>query len=348
MKEHTRFRVALVTALVLAAAALALLAVLLSPAQRSKRKLYLGQKYLEQLNYEDAILAFRDAVRIDPNNADACAALGNAWYLRAQSEDDPYLAEAWRNQALEAYENALKLDPDRSDAKEMRDRIRREEKDAEDGASPEKVTPAPSAPAAVTPTPAPTAPPTVTTAPTVTPTQAPTPVPEPETLPESELRARFRDAASGTEIYFLYGDYDCDGTFEAYGLTGDPWDFGYENVNVYFVYPDGEVTLIRSGLHGDARFYTILSGEHPLYRVGEDGPRFFSFEQTAGGSGSTSFIFGVRDGDPYEPDISGKVMDFHEMETGAFVTSGSDFSNGHTYYDIFWYYARSDGQFYRQ
>ena len=130
--------------------------------------------------------------------------------------------------------------------------------------------------------------------------------------------------------------------------TGDPWDFGYENVNVYFVYPDGEVTLIRSGLHGDARFYTILSGEHPLYRVGEDGPRFFSFEQTAGGSGSTSFIFGVRDGDPYEPDISGKVMDFHEMETGAFVTSGSDFSNGHTYYDIFWYYDRSDGQFYRQ
>ena len=102
MSDHSRLRIALVTALALAAVALALFAVILSPSQRSKRKLYLGQKYLEQLNYEDAILAFRDAVRIDPKNAVAYAGLGDAWYLRAQAESDPYLAEEYRKKALEA------------------------------------------------------------------------------------------------------------------------------------------------------------------------------------------------------------------------------------------------------
>ena len=41
------------------------------PAQRLSRELRLGEKYLDELQYEDAILSFTEAIRISPKSAEA-------------------------------------------------------------------------------------------------------------------------------------------------------------------------------------------------------------------------------------------------------------------------------------
>lgn len=42
-----------------------------SPARHLTRQLELGQKYLEEMNYEEAVVAFNNVIEIDPLNADA-------------------------------------------------------------------------------------------------------------------------------------------------------------------------------------------------------------------------------------------------------------------------------------
>ncbi len=42
-----------------------------SPSQRVRKQLELGQKYLSELNYEQAVAAFKEALNIEPGNADA-------------------------------------------------------------------------------------------------------------------------------------------------------------------------------------------------------------------------------------------------------------------------------------
>ena len=51
----------------------------LSPSQKIKKQLDLGQKYLSELNYEQAIAAFSEALAIDPNSNDAIAGITKAY-----------------------------------------------------------------------------------------------------------------------------------------------------------------------------------------------------------------------------------------------------------------------------
>ncbi len=50
-----------------------------SVAAKSKEKLDLGIKYLSELNYEQAIVAFNEAISIDPKNVDAYVKLSEAY-----------------------------------------------------------------------------------------------------------------------------------------------------------------------------------------------------------------------------------------------------------------------------
>lgn len=49
------------------------------PEQRLKRQLSLGEKYLSEMNYEDAILAYERAILIDSKSVDAYVGLANAY-----------------------------------------------------------------------------------------------------------------------------------------------------------------------------------------------------------------------------------------------------------------------------
>ena len=63
----------------------------------------LGQQYLLEENYEGAIVAFTEAIEIDPNQADAYIGRGNAYILSGETEE--HLA-----QALADYQQVLELD----------------------------------------------------------------------------------------------------------------------------------------------------------------------------------------------------------------------------------------------
>ena len=67
----------------LAAACFALLIFSRTSGQRAQRQIYLGQKYLEEMRYDDAVLAFRDATEIAPKNAAAYVGLGTAYQAQA-------------------------------------------------------------------------------------------------------------------------------------------------------------------------------------------------------------------------------------------------------------------------
>lgn len=80
--------------LLLLAGVAALVVVIVSsgaPKHALKKQLGLGEKYLTDLDYENAILAYEGAILIDPKNTDAYLGLGEAYLKLAeekQSEDD--------------------------------------------------------------------------------------------------------------------------------------------------------------------------------------------------------------------------------------------------------------------
>lgn len=58
-----------------------------TPSNRLSRQLDLGEKYLEEQNYEQAIVAFDEAIKIDPVNVDAYLGLADAYFRLGEYED---------------------------------------------------------------------------------------------------------------------------------------------------------------------------------------------------------------------------------------------------------------------
>ncbi|MCR5674989.1 MAG: tetratricopeptide repeat protein [Lachnospiraceae bacterium] len=59
-----------------------------SPAQQAKKQISLGERFLTELNYEQAVAAFSEALKIDPKNADAGEALVQAYLSWADALAD--------------------------------------------------------------------------------------------------------------------------------------------------------------------------------------------------------------------------------------------------------------------
>lgn len=141
---------------VIVIALVAVLAVLLPKSAEAKKvseNLDLGDRYLSELDYEQAVVAYLAVIEIDPKNVDALIGLADA-----------YLAQGEYEEAIDLLEDALdELDDDAAeDIEEKLEEVLAAKKAAE-------VTPA-VAPT-VTPTPEPTA------TPTPEPTSTPTPTP---------------------------------------------------------------------------------------------------------------------------------------------------------------------------
>ena len=151
--------------LAVALIAIVLLAVLATVASSSananklEEQLDLGDKYLSELNYEQAIAAYLAVIEIDPKNVDAYLGLADAYFAMGEAE-----------KAIEVLENALdELSGEAAEIiKDKLEEIRKAKEVAE-------VTPAVESTVASTPTPEPTA----TSTPTPTPTNSPTPTPSP-------------------------------------------------------------------------------------------------------------------------------------------------------------------------
>lgn len=145
---------------------------------------------------------------------------------------------------------------------------------------------------------------------------------------EEELKAVLEECSSDLIVNFEYDDYDGDGINEAYGFTSpneyDEWGL-CSNVDVWFIDSSGSCILRLEDTYGYLHKEKLVA----------ENRKFLVWERSAGGSGSLSFIFGVREGEAYEPNISGEYMCFgFDINTGAcnrevFNGYTSDFSKGY-------------------
>lgn len=148
------------------------------------------------------------------------------------------------------------------------------------------------------------------------------------TLSEIDLRKKVESI--GTLYDWEYHDFDGNGTNEAYAIVANgssDYYYNFYNFSIYFVSSTGELTLMDdngSSCFNDGSYSTL----------GNNG--FFSWDSSAGGSGFTTYLYGVKDGNPYELTVSGNLQGFYKDENhGYFYTTQNDFSNGFHEYPSF-------------
>ena len=88
MEKHTKriITIAAVLIAVITAAIISTIAIQATSANRVKRQLRLAQKYLNELNYEQAVLAYQEAISIDPKCEQAYFAIADI-YIKTNEED---------------------------------------------------------------------------------------------------------------------------------------------------------------------------------------------------------------------------------------------------------------------
>lgn len=148
---------------------------------------------------------------------------------------------------------------------------------------------------------------------------------------EASLRTILTSQCGSDNFYlFSYGDYDGDGTFEAFVLVGDSNDWGGMTGDVWFV----------SNQHAER----LQSGKSycRLMQLGDTAPILFTAEENYGGSGSTGYLWCVKNGVPTTMDV-GLLNGFTYSGSGneyyAYPDAfdGMDDGTGHTWKQYYFY-----------
>ena len=158
-------------------AALVLLIPTSAKAKKVEEQLNLGAKYLSELNYEQAIIAYEAVIKIDPKCEEAYLALADIYIATGEFEKaEEVLKQAEETLDADAMDSISRKRKKLEDAKERQNQVE----------APTSV-PTPTPTLAPTPTPIATPTPTVvpkpTQVPTNTPTPSPTEVPTPTSTP---------------------------------------------------------------------------------------------------------------------------------------------------------------------
>ena len=77
-KKKKKWLLPTIITIIVMVAAISAIAVYNLPANRRDRQLALAEKYMSELNYEAAILAYKAAIEIDPKCEDAYIEIGRA------------------------------------------------------------------------------------------------------------------------------------------------------------------------------------------------------------------------------------------------------------------------------
>ena len=163
-------------------------------------------------------------------------------------------------------------------------------------------------------------------------------------LPEAELKALA--AEYGTVLVWQYADYDKDGTEEAFAAVGkedDEWLSAVENI--VFVSSDGQCKIYDQS---DRLVNGLLENSDLGYSYKEAGRQgIFAVDLSGGGSGYITVLYSVKDGKPYELDLSGEIQGFFATESGVFYTTENEFSakSGHSYPEVRLIFDAETGQF---
>lgn len=135
---------------------------------------------------------------------------------------------------------------------------------------------------------------------------------------EEELRAALSGNTSERILNFEYTDYDGDGVSEAFAVTS-PQDYDgsgkSSDADIWYIDCEGNCTQVMSGTTGSLYEQKLAAGQQ----------EFIVWH----GPDTVSYVFGVRDNQPYEPEISGKYMFFWTVKYDDAIYTGTTSDNRH-------------------
>lgn len=157
---------------------------------------------------------------------------------------------------------------------------------------------------------------------------------------EIRLKQAFRTAAgSEPELYFVCDDFDGNRSMEAFGMTGTDDGIDLSDVTIYYADSDGMVSVMDTfpviyaygGIYpGMTMNLTMDAGNAKFLKIG-------------GSDGQETWLYGVRNGEAYQPEVSGKHADFRKTEDGQFIAQPHE--GGEGYYAIRYTYDAGTGEF---
>jgi tetratricopeptide (TPR) repeat protein len=151
-------------------------------------------------------------------------------------------------------------------------------------------------------------------------------------------QSTFEQYTGENTVEYLVDDYDGNGTNEAFAITGeDVGEEGVSDAKIYFVSADNAIQEVKDVEYG---YFSET--------VEEDSSKFIIWEKWGGGSGSTSYVFGVKDGNYYELNISGQYMDFRKDGDTYYATTGDHSKGYHDYIDHTLSYDKTTKEFIEQ
>lgn len=167
-------------------------------------------------------------------------------------------------------------------------------------------------------------------------------------MSESKYLEYLQSNVGGDILFYYYNDYDGDGTCEMFALIEDTtstptWVEGLYG-KIWFINEDG-IMEVESN---EIEYWTSP------YKFSVENNFFIAFEK-AYTTGSQTFIWGVRDGKPYQPNISGKIHGLKKNEYDEIEVIHStydmeydkehDMTLGHTWKKYYFYF---DGNTFRE
>lgn len=154
------------------------------------------------------------------------------------------------------------------------------------------------------------------------------------------LKQAFRTAAgSETEVYFVCDDFDENGTKESFGITGTDNGYDLEDVKIYYIDSEGSVSCIDTFAHIYG-YGGIYPGMYMNWVVDAGNAKFLS---AGGADGQETWLYGVRNGKAYQPEVSGQHADFRKTEDGRYIAQPHE--GGEGYYIIYYDYDPAIGEF---
>ena len=155
-----------------------------------------------------------------------------------------------------------------------------------------------------------------------------------------DMRAAMEKATNLKVVYITTADFDADGNNESFALatddSKDPY-WGYHTAEIWFVDSNGECQCIKKE-ENISMNDEVLGG----------GNLFFNYEKHEYQTSSVSCLYGVKNGQPYELQISGKYMNFRIDENrNKYIAEDPEYNEGQQYEDIFFEYDENIEEFYK-
>lgn len=162
---------------------------------------------------------------------------------------------------------------------------------------------------------------------------------------ESDLKEKVITESGGNIGSWVYEDFDGNGTKEAYAVITGNHDSITECdqlEDIYFINGNGEITKMPGDFWGGLYYSKTKEYEYFVCQ----GKGFFAVDSGNGGSGWQTLLYSVKDGSPYELDISRAIQGFNERD-GIYYTTENEFyeEGGHGYPEVELIYNSSTQQF---